>query len=189
MRVETTLSGGITIDEINEPDTPGTTLATNTDGAVSQEDFQKISAKLIATRKELAEIKAGAKDKEYMDQIQAKDAKITELQAELDERDSAVASEMIEKIQVMDPKFSAEGQSLSALETIYASLSRMEDKIRSTKEESTEDSEGVESGEFRDPKHSSEKKEGLSIGGISGGVWTGGNGKVPVSAKVPRGDQ
>ena len=189
LRVETTLSGGITIDEINEPDTPGTTLATNTDGAVSQEDFQKISAKLIATRKELAEIKAGAKDKEYMDQIQAKDAKITELQAELDERDSAVASEMIEKIQVMDPKFSAEGQSLSALETIYASLSRMEDKIRSTKEESTEDSEGVESGEFRDPKHSSEKKEGLSIGGISGGVWTGGNGKVPVSAKVPRGDQ
>ena len=188
-RVETILSGGISIDEINETGTPGATLSTETDGAVSQENFQKISAKLIEARRELAELKAGAKDKKYLEKIEAKDNEIDTLKAEIDRRDSDVAAGLVEEILKMDSEFSAEGKTLSELTSIHASLSRMVAKIKSTEEEPEDPEEEVEGGEFIDPRQTAGKGDALSIGGISGGVWSGGNGKIPISAKVARGDQ
>jgi len=187
-RVETIVSGGINIDDTKESNTPGTTLSTEANGAVSQEDFQKISSKLIETRRELAEMKAGLKDKGYLDEIKAKDNEIATLKAEIDKRDSDIAAKLVEKIVKMDPEFIAEGKNLSELTTIHASLSRIMKKIQST-DEDPEDPAEIESDEFRDPRQSSEGKEILTIGGISGGVWTGGNGKIPASAKVQRSDQ
>lgn len=188
-RVETIISGGITITEIDEENTPGATLSHETDGAVSPENFQKVSSKLIETRRELSELKAKMTDQGYLKKIQAKDDEINILRTEIDKRDSDIAAGLVEEILKLDPEFSAEGKTLSELTTIHASLSRIIEKIKSTEtvHEDPEDND-VEADEFRDPRHA-EQKEVLSIGGISGGVWTGGNGKTPLSAKVPRSDQ
>lgn len=184
MRVETILSGGINIaDEIDG--TPETTPTPET-GVVSREDFKTVSTKLIEARQEIENLKSAGAAKEHTDQITAKDAEILELKAEIDNRDSEVAEKLVAKILEMDPEFEAQGKTLPELETIHSSLSRMIEKIKSEEEpESTEEPEDIAGANFSAP--GGDKKDVLTIGGIQGGVWVGGNGIKPASAKVPLG--
>ena len=182
--VETTLSGGINISETDpEPNvTPGSTPANEPGGVVSQEDFQKISAKLIETRQELAELKSAGVTKEYTDQIETKDKQIATLQSEIDTRDSAIAASVVEEILKLDPEFEVEGKSLSDLQIFHASLSRMAAKIQS--KEDPDPNPNLAGATFTAP-HTEEKKDSLTIGGIVAGQWTGGNGRKPNSAVAP----
>ncbi|MCK5013777.1 MAG: hypothetical protein KAS66_08145 [Candidatus Omnitrophica bacterium] len=188
---EHSLSGGIIISETEPKSTPGETKDPVIAGAmVSQEDFQKISAKLIETRQELQELRSSNVTEEYENNIKAKDAKIAELTNEIASRDTAIAASVIEDIVKLDPEFVAEGKSLPELQSIYASIQRVTEKIKATKEEpEPEEVPSGKSASFQAPSGST-PKDSLSIGGIIAGKWHGGNGNKPSSSVVARiGDQ
>lgn len=141
---------------------------------VPKSDYDEVVAKNAEMHSQIEDFKTDEAIKTRDADITAKDAEIVDLKAEIDRRDTEIATDMIEEIKAWDADFAQEGLELSTIQTIHASLKRVADKTEEVKATDADDAgEEVKAGQFTAPD-AARKTDGLTIGGIQNGKWIGG---------------
>lgn len=171
--------GGIIIEKPKEETgvDPAAEASSPPTGSVSESDYQDVTKKLDAANQKIVDLEAGEVVRTLKEELSAKDSEIEVLKKDIDARDSAIAEKLVEEVKTHDTEFTAEGMSLSQIEKIHASVTRI---IASVAPDSVE-AEGVL---FESPEPG-ESKNKLTVGGIQNGHWVNDTGILPASAKVP----